>query len=891
MFAKTVLIFKSLLKFLPISRRNVYNYLWRHYGIFTCKTFGQFVKEKIRMYKLKSAIEFIRKCKNEELIPTFTRIRFANLSIADAKLKQSVSYIVYIRLQSISEEIVRRKMGKVETTHEEKLAALRGKKIARGPRQGNNQLITNRPYQIVDPVANVSKELKSPVINLSEYKLSKTEENALINGLHHVYSPEKLDQSQLVCNMEYFYARLLNVRTAYRHYEQKAATEVVRHQLTSLQLSSASELRETANIFRKTAEFELKRIGVEHRKTFNILRRLSQNASIIITRPDKGRGVVIMNRADYVQKMNTILNDSSAFTLIHHDPTLDTESDLNTFLLELKKEGFITEQEYKLSYSTGSRPARIYGLPKLHKARENYPLRPVMSATKTVTYGLGKMLANRLNTIRTSPYIIKDSFDFIQKIKQLELGNRTMVSFDVTSLFTRVPLTYTIDLILNKMYPKCSAKCKYKQRSRLCTECRKRYNFEYLLRLATSKTHFIFDKKMYIQHNGVAMGASLAPIIADIFMSHLKETLMDRLRQNGVCQWYRYVDDTFVIIEPTTKIENLLEILNNFHQSIKFTYQLEMNATLPFLDTWVIRSANTKKFQTALYRKDTFTGLITKWNSFVPINYKKASVVTMIQRALTICSTYSLLAIELDNIRAIGLHNGYPISFIDQTIRIGLSKHLNRSVTTDVIIFTCDKQKMYVEIPYTGAATHSFQRKLANIAAKLRPDLDVRFFARPPPSIQMFFPNKDPIPKYLKSDIVYSIKCTDCDAIYVGETERQAIRRLWEHGAPKTLFQDQLISVYPTNQEHSNKAQPTLTQYLPAKKTQGRRAVPYPNPQLLQRVIPRRKTGQGYQTHRPSPSRTKTQTHHQRTISTSGRNWSPHRLDKFQSSLERHIFL
>lgn len=340
MFAKTVLIFKSLLKFLPISRRNVYNYLWRHYGIFTCKTFGQFVKEKIRMYKLKSAIEFIRKCKNEELIPTFTRIRFANLSIADAKLKQSVSYIVYIRLQSISEEIVRRKMGKVETTHEEKLAALRGKKIARGPRQGNNQLITNRPYQIVDPVANVSKELKSPVINLSEYKLSKTEENALINGLHHVYSPEKLDQSQLVCNMEYFYARLLNVRTAYRHYEQKAATEVVRHQLTSLQLSSASELRETANIFRKTAEFELKRIGVEHRKTFNILRRLSQNASIIITRPDKGRGVVIMNRADYVQKMNTILNDSSAFTLIHHDPTLDIESDLNTFLLELKKEGF-----------------------------------------------------------------------------------------------------------------------------------------------------------------------------------------------------------------------------------------------------------------------------------------------------------------------------------------------------------------------------------------------------------------------------------------------------------------------------------------------------------------------------------------------------------------------
>ncbi|CAF4369961.1 unnamed protein product, partial [Rotaria sordida] len=44
------------------------------------------------------------------------------------------------------------------------------------------------------------------------------------------------------------------------------------------------------------------------------------------------------------------------------------------------------------------------------------------------------------------------------------------------------------------------------------------------------------------------MGAPLAPVIADIFMSHLETTLMDRLTQSGVCEWYRYVDDTFVFI-------------------------------------------------------------------------------------------------------------------------------------------------------------------------------------------------------------------------------------------------------------------------------------------------------------------------------------------------------
>ena len=52
--------------------------------------------------------------------------------------------------------------------------------------------------------------------------------------------------------------------------------------------------------------------------------------------------MVIMDREDYVQKMNAILDDKSAFTLINHDPTLANENELTRFLLVLKKDGFIT---------------------------------------------------------------------------------------------------------------------------------------------------------------------------------------------------------------------------------------------------------------------------------------------------------------------------------------------------------------------------------------------------------------------------------------------------------------------------------------------------------------------------------------------------------------------
>jgi hypothetical protein len=346
------------------------------------------------------------------------------------------------------------------------------------------------------------------------------------------------------------------------------------------------------------------------------------------------------------------------------------------------------------------------------------------------------------------------------------------------------------------------------------------------------------------------MGAPLAPIIADIFMSHLEESLMDRLKQIGVCEWYRYVDDTFVLVEPTTKVKNILQILNNFHQSISFTHQLEKKGSLPFLDAWITRSAETKKFQTAVYRKDTFTGLMTKWNSFVPKSYKKASIVTMIHRALPICSTYSSLEIEFENIRQIGLQNGYPLSFLDSRIGIGLTKHLNKSTEPVTTIVGCEKKKMYVEIPYTGSATDSFKNKLSRIAGKIRPELDVRFFARPPPSVQMFFNTKDPVPKHLQSDIVYSVKCKDCGDQYVGETQRQAIRRLWEHGAPKSLYAEKLIYLdqrTTTDDQQQNNDEPqaietnrTARQQL--KKTSRIRHTPYPNPETLRRSTRIRET-------------------------------------------------
>ena len=86
----------------------------------------------------------------------------------------------------------------------------------------------------------------------------------------------------------------------------------------------------------------------------------------------------------------------------------------------------------------------LYGLPKIHK--ENIPLRPIVSTTGPVTYKLSKFLASKLKQLngQISSSFILNSEDFVDRISDMDLENKVMVSFDVKSLFTNVPLDQTL---------------------------------------------------------------------------------------------------------------------------------------------------------------------------------------------------------------------------------------------------------------------------------------------------------------------------------------------------------------------------------------------------------------------------------------------------------------
>ena len=91
--------------------------------------------------------------------------------------------------------------------------------------------------------------------------------------------------------------------------------------------------------------------------------------------------------------------------------------------------------------------------------------------------------------------------------------------------------------------------------------------------------------------------------------------------------------------------------MNSKHRNINFTVKREENNSLPFLDIKIFR--HSWKFQTSVYRKPTFSGVLTDFESFLPISYKYNLVSTLLHSGFMICSFYRTPHFEILKLKQI----------------------------------------------------------------------------------------------------------------------------------------------------------------------------------------------------------------------------------------------
>ena len=290
--------------------------------------------------------------------------------------------------------------------------------------------------------------------------------------------------------------------------------------------------------------------------------------------------------------------------------------------------------------------------------------RPIISCCGSVTENIGVFVEHKLKVLGYKhESFIKDTPDFIRKVeeinKEIDLPSNTiLVTMDISSLYTNISHDDGIE---------CA-------REALDERDDKQIPTEYIVRLLhvlLEYNIFEFNKEIYQQMIGTAMGSKPAPPYANIFLAKSIDKqiwqIADNLSINNCTMLFmkRFLDDLFFIYTGTTSLlHTLLEEINNIHPNMKFVMQhttpltehyddrcnCEQKSSVPFLDTSC--SIKDGKIVSDLFRKPTDRNKYLLPDSSHPNSCKDNIPFSLALRITRICSevpTREMRYVELKN--------------------------------------------------------------------------------------------------------------------------------------------------------------------------------------------------------------------------------------------------
>ena len=430
------------------------------------------------------------------------------------------------------------------------------------------------------------------------------------------------------------------------------------------------------------------------------LKCLREDDSIVIAPADKGNITVVMDRSDYEGRIQTLFDDTETYRRLTKDPTMAQERKMNGLLLTLMWSGAISERLYQRLRSSAGKVPLLYGLPKVHKP--GTPLRPIVSFVNSPTYALSKHLVTILSPlVGRSHSHVRNSFDFASFIADQTLAhNMVMVSFDVVSLFTKVPVHLATKVSQDRLLRDTSLA----ERTSLSAD--KVIN---LLSFCLDATYLAYNGDVFQQIFGTAMGYPVSVTVANLVMEDVEEGALSTCSHPPPPFWKQYVDDTFTAL-PEDQVDRFLDHPNTVEPSIKFTME-ESNGSLSFLDTLVTHYGD-GSLSTSVYRKKTHTDRYLDFTSHYPLAHKVAVARTLMTRADRICTFVPDKDKEKQHIAEALNNNGYPSQHVNQNWWARFSPHPSSSE---------DPPKATVVIPYIRHLTESIRRILTPLFSHTAP--------------------------------------------------------------------------------------------------------------------------------------------------------------------------
>lgn len=296
------------------------------------------------------------------------------------------------------------------------------------------------------------------------------------------------------------------------------------------------------------------------------------------------------------------------------------------------------------------------------------------------------------------------------------------------------------------------------------------------------------------------MGSPISSTISELVLNVMENLL---IKPNPDITFYkRYVDD-IIICAHASKINNIFNLLNNYHPRLKFTLEKENNKnSINFLDITLIRSQSGIIY-TNWYRKNTKTTRYINFHSYTATKYKRSIITNLVDHAIILSDT-KFHEQNIKYIIDILLINDYPLNFITKNIHkrlnylkiknrndsISLNTNFNNnpnsstnqnihntniSQNTNPILQINQNFNNFSTIPYIPFLSEK-------IAKVLQPfNIHTSFINHNTLGKNFFSSLKDKTPIDLQSNLIYSIPCNNCNSVYIGQTKQYLKKRIYQH--------------------------------------------------------------------------------------------------------------
>lgn len=304
--------------------------------------------------------------------------------------------------------------------------------------------------------------------------------------------------------------------------------------------------------------------NLSHRE-WEALKSLGTNTDLVINKADKGSGVVILDRSEYVAKGESHLTNTDIYKPLTTDPTPQLVKGINQYLDTLKARGLLPHHildHLKLSEEE-TRTQRLYFLLKVHKCPVD--VRPIVSGCGGPTEKVSQVLDHYLQPLvqQTRSYI-RDSKSLVRILETLELPNNVLLcTIDVKQLYLNIPQEEGIQVILQHLKNAEGTDFDPPFTTGVASE---------LMSIVLQQNVFEFNGRMYRQIRGTAMGTKMAPSFAGLVMATLEEDFLASEPTQPLL-WRRYIDDIICIWpDGEDTLKEFLNRLNGYHTTLKFTF-------------------------------------------------------------------------------------------------------------------------------------------------------------------------------------------------------------------------------------------------------------------------------------------------------------------------------